>query len=242
MPTQSRSPELWLCDELCFCKGALPSKLRVSCACLLLAVVTLPACQHKPPVVVAPPPATPPPSPPPPPPPPPKCEALSEDCVATDAIVLGIGAQGTSIKPPSGWKYAKESERSVAVGADGKAVLSAVELPSADEPSILDCLQKQALAAGIEKVKFEALKKRLKKPQITVDASGTPVALWEVSKSTSNGSSPELREQGVGTLLVFVAKFAANRVVTGLGFVVVPDAESDAQKVMQAVQTLKATP
>jgi hypothetical protein len=155
---------------------------------------------------------------------------------------VSIGAQGASIKAPSGWKYAKESERSVAVGADGKSVLSAVEIGSADEPAILDSLEKQALAAGIEKVKFEALKKRLKKPQISVEASGTPVQLWEVSKATSNGANPELREQGVGTLLVFVAKFTPTRVVTGLGFVVIPDAESDAEKVMQAVQTLKAAP
>jgi hypothetical protein len=106
----------------------------------------------------------------------------------------------------------------------------------------LDSLQKLALAAGIEKVKFEALKTRLKKPQITVDASGTPVDLWEVGKGTSNGTNPELREQGVGTLLVFVVKFAPDRVVTGLGFVVVPKAEADAEKVMQAVQTLKGGP
>ena len=183
-----------------------------------------------------------PPAPPPPPPPPPKCEALSESCVATDAIALGIGAQGTTIKPPSGWKYAKESERSVAVGADGKSVLSIVEIASAEEPALSESLEKQALAAGIEKVKFEALKKRFKKPQISVDASGTPVDLWEVSKATSNGVNPELREQGIGTLLVFVAKLAPNRVVTGLGFVVVPDAESDAEKIMAAVQSLKGKP
>ncbi|HEY4102812.1 MAG TPA: hypothetical protein VGM44_02940, partial [Polyangiaceae bacterium] len=180
--------------------------------------------------------------PPPPPPPPPKCEALSENCVATDAIALLIGAKGTNIKPPSGWKYAKESERSVAVGADGKSVLTAVEIASADEAAIFAALEKQTLAAGIEKVKFDALRKRFKKPQITVDASGTQVELWEVSKNTSNGGSPELREQGVGTLLVFVEKLAADRVVVGLGFVVVPDAEADAAKVMQAVQTLKGAP
>lgn len=160
----------------------------------------------------------------------------------TDALTLAIGTQGSSIKPPSGWKYAKESERSVAVSAEGKSLLSVVEIASAEEPAILESLEKQTLAAGIEKVKFEALKKRFKKPQITVQAGTVPVDLWEVSKATANGVSPELREQGVGTLLVFVAKLAPNRVVTGLGFVVVPEAEGDAEKVMQAVQTLKGTP
>ena len=217
----------------------MPAKIRCLCACAWLAAVALPACHHQPPVAPVAAASAPSPAPPPPPPPPPKCEALSESCVATDAIALAIGAQGAIIKPPSGWKYAKESERSVAVGPDGKSVLSVVEITSAEAPAIIEALEKQTLAAGIEKVKFEALKKRLKKPQITVDASGTPVDLWEVSKATSNGVNPELREQGVGTLLVFVAKLAPNRVVTGLGFVVVPDAEADAAKVMQAVQTLK---
>jgi hypothetical protein len=167
---------------------------------------------------------------------------LQESCVATDAIALLVGAKGASIKPPSGWKYAKEAERSVAIGAEGKSLLSAVEIASTDEPAILASLEQQTLAAGIEKVKFETLKKRFKKPQITVDASGTPVDLWEVGKATSNGNNPELREQGAGTLLVFVAKIAPDRVVTGLGFVVVPDAEADAAKVMQAVQSLKGKP
>ena len=41
---------------------------------------------------------------------------------------------------------------------------------------------------------------------------------------------------------MFVSHLAADRVVTGLGFVVVPDAEADAEKVMHAVQTLKGQP
>jgi hypothetical protein len=214
------------------------TELLWACAALVLSAT---GCHHNQPVV-APSSAVAAPPPPPPPPPPPKCEALSENCVATDAIALLIGDKGSNIKPPSGWKYAKESERSVAVGADGKSLLSAVEIASADEAAIFAALEKQTLAAGIEKVKYEALKKRFKKPQITVNASGTPVELWEVSKNSSNGGSPELREQGVGTLLVFVEKIAPDRELVGLGFVVVPDAEADAAKVMQAVQTLKGAP
>ena len=232
---------LWIATKLCFCEGALPSKIQSFSAFALLAGALLNACHHPPPAAPVAAQAAPP-SPPPPPPPPPKCEALSESCVATDAIALSIGAAGASIKPPPGWKYAKEAERSVAVGADGKAVLSAVEITSAEPSAVLEALEKQTLAAGIEKVQFDALKKRLKKPQITVDASGTPVELWEISKSTSNHVNPELREQGVGTLLVFVAKLEPTRVITGLGFVVVPDAEADAAKVMAAVQTLKGKP
>jgi hypothetical protein len=167
---------------------------------------------------------------------------LSENCTANETTALGIGEQGATIQPPSGWKFAKQSDRSVAISPEGKSLLAAVEIPSGAEPAVLESLEKLTLAMAIENVKFDALKRRFKKPQITVDANGTPVDLWEISKSTSNGANPELRETGVGTLLVFVAHLAPDRVITGLGFVVVPEAEADAEKVMHAVQTLKGKP
>jgi hypothetical protein len=146
---------------------------------------------------------------------------LTENCVAFDATVLGIGDQGASIQPPAEWKFAKQSDRSVAVGSAGKSLITAVEITAGTDAAVIESLEKLTAASAIEKVKFEALKHRLKKPQITVDASGTPVDLWEISKLTSNGVSPELQ---------------------GQGFVVVPDAEADAEKVMHAVQTLKGKP
>ncbi len=106
----------------------------------------------------------------------------------------------------------------------------------------LAALEKLATDSAIEKVNFEALKKRFKKPQISQDANGAKVDLWEVGKATGNGSNPELHAQGAGTLLVFVVHVAAERVVTGLGFVVVPDAQADAEKIMTAVQSSKGMP
>jgi hypothetical protein len=156
--------------------------------------------------------------------------------------VLGIGDQGASIQPPVDWKFAKQSDRSVAVGSAGKSLITAVEITAGTDAAVIESLEKLTAASAIDKVKFEALKRRLKKPQITVDASGTPVELWEISKLTSNGVSPELQGQGSGTVLVFIARLAPDRVITGLGFVVVPDAEADAEKVMHAVQTLKGKP
>jgi hypothetical protein len=167
---------------------------------------------------------------------------LSENCTAIEGTALGIGEQGVTITPPAGWKFAKQSDRSVAVSSEGRSLLAAVEIANGTEPAVLESLEKLTLAMAIEKVKFDALKRRFKKPQITVDANGTPVDLWEISKSTSNGVNPELRETGVGTLLVFVAHLAPDRVITGLGFVVVPEAEADAEKIMHAVQTLKGKP
>lgn len=152
-----------------------------------------------------------------------------------------MGERGSSLAPPAGWKFAKQSELSVAVGSDGKSLLSATEIASAAEADVLESLRKLVVAANIDNVKLDALKRRFKKPQITLDASGIPVDLWEVSKATA-GVNPELVGQGSGTLLVFVARLAADRVVTGLGFVVVPDTEPDAEKVMHSVQSLKVSP
>jgi hypothetical protein len=166
---------------------------------------------------------------------------LTENCTATDSTVLSIGAQGASLTPPSGWRYAKVGERAVSVSSEGKSLLTALEIADGSDTGVLSAIEKLSVDSAIEKVKFEALKKRFKKPQITVDANGTKVDLWEVSKSTSNGVNPELREQGAGTVLVFVARLGEGRVVTGLGFVVVPEAEADAEKIMHAVQSLKGT-
>ena len=168
--------------------------------------------------------------------------ALTENCTATDATLLGIGERGSTIVPPPGWTFAKLDDRSLAVSPEGKSVLTAVEAPLTDEATVLKALTKLIGDSAIEKVKFEALKKRLKKPQFSLDANGSKVDLWEVSKATGNGRNPELHEQGPGTLLVFVVHIANERVVTGLGFVVVPEAEADAEKIMQAVQSSKGTP
>ena len=175
--------------------------------------------------------------------------ALTENCTATAATLLGIGEHGSTIVPPAGWKFAKLSDRSVAVSPEGKSVLAALEVPTADEATVLAALLKLSGDSAIEKVKFEALKKRLRKPQISLETNpcgecseGAKVDLWEVSKTTGNGGNPELHEQGAGTLLVFVVHVAAERTIIGLGFVVVPEAQTDAEKVMTAVQSVKGTP
>jgi hypothetical protein len=168
--------------------------------------------------------------------------ALTENCVATDATVLGIAEHGSTIVPPSGWKFAKLEDRSLAVSPEGKSVLAATEVPDSTQGTVLAALLKLTTDSAIEKVKFDSLKKRFKKPQITLDADGKKVDLWEISKATGNGRNPELHELGSGTLLVFVVHVTPERVVTGLGFVVVPDAQTDAEKIMTAVQSVRGTP
>lgn len=162
--------------------------------------------------------------------------------MASESTALEVGAQGATLTPPSGWKFARLPDRSLAVSQEGKSLLAATEIGESSESAILASLEQLTLASDVLKVKFEALKKRFKKPQITVEAKDAKVDLWEVSKATSNGGDPELTGQGAGTLLVFVSRLSETRVVTGLGFVVTPEAEADAAKVMAAVQSLKGKP
>ena len=169
--------------------------------------------------------------------------ALTENCTAAAGTLLQIGEHGMStIVPPSGWKFAKLEDRALAVSPEGKSLLAASEGPAGNENALLATLTKLSADSAIEKVKFDRLKKRLKKPQISLDANGSRVDLWEVSKATGNGSNPELHEQGPGTLLMFVVHVAPERSVTGLGFVVVPEAQADAEKIMAAVQSVKGAP
>jgi len=167
---------------------------------------------------------------------------LAENCAATETTRLEIGEHGSWLVPPLGWKFAKLSDRAVAMSPEGKSVLTALEIATSDDTIVLAALSKLTTDSAIEKVKFDALKKRLKKPQISLDASGAKVDLWEVSKATGNGENPVLHEQGAGTLLVFVVHVAADRAVAGLGFVVVPEAQADAEKIMSAVQSVKGAP
>lgn len=168
--------------------------------------------------------------------------ALAENCTATETTQLSIGDHGSALVPPAGWKFAKLSDRSLALSPEGKSLITALELPGSDHAAVLEAVTKLVADSGIEKVKFAALKKRLGKPQITLDAGGARVDLWEVGKATGNGGNPELREQGPGTLLVFVVHVTPERAVTGLGFVLVSEAQTDAEKIMTAVQSVRGAP
>ncbi|RYZ01554.1 MAG: hypothetical protein EOO73_35135 [Myxococcales bacterium] len=185
------------------------------------------------PVALAPPPA------PPPPPPPPKCEDLNERCVANADTKLLVGDGGSSFTPPEGWHYARSSSGSIAVNPDGTALV--VLMPSPDPSDIAPAVEAIVADRGVKGLKVDKLKRRLKKPQQSLPAGEGSVDLWEVDKS-QQGESLSLLDKGNGTLLVLVGKPAPERTLLGIGFVVEAAAETEAPKIMQAVQTLRAKP
>jgi hypothetical protein len=90
-------------------------------------------------------------------------------------------------------------------------------------------------------VKGDRLKKRLKKPQSTIDANGGTIDLWEITASSQGGIKPKLKDKGAGTALLALGRVATERLVVGLGFVVEPDEHGQAAKIMQSVQSLSVS-
>lgn len=216
-------------------------------ASLGLGLCLLTACNYpKPPaswsgaqpvvVVAAPPPPAPP--PPPPPPPPPKCEDLAEGCSASAETKLAVGDVAWFL-PPEGWHYAKSPNGSVAVHPNGTALI--VLLPSSDPHDLAPMIEALATERGVKGLNGDKLRRRLKKPQQSLPAGDGTVALWEVDES-QQGEALSLTDQGQGTLLVLIGKLRPDRHVVGIAFVVQAAAETEAPKIMQAVQTLRGAP
>jgi hypothetical protein len=210
-------------------------------ACLLL------ACGYpKPPVAwtgeqAGPQASTPPPVPPhpplpPPPPPPPKCEDLAENCSANPETRLYVGDSGAWFTPPQGWHYARTAAGSIAVHPEGGAFM--VLKPSPDPSDFAPALEALVNEQGVTGFKVSKLKPRLKKAEQSLPAAEGTVDLWEVDQKEPLA----LGDKGTGTLLVLVGKPAPEHTLLGIGFVTEALAESDAPKIMQAVQTLRSKP
>lgn len=217
---------------------------------LLLTSVLASACNYpKPPpawtgqtaqATVPPPlPAPPAPAPAPPPPPPPKCEDLSERCSAGADTRLFVGDSGSWFTPPQGWHYARTPSGSIAVHPDGSAMM--VLTPSPDPSDIAPAIESMVSERGVKGLKADKLKRRLKKPQVTLPAGEGSVDLWEVDKS-QQGEALSLGDKGNGTLLVLIGKPAPEHTLIGVGFVTEALAETEAPKIMQSVQTLRGKP
>jgi hypothetical protein len=192
------------------------------------------------PVAAPPPPPPAPVAPPaPPPPPPPKCEDLAESCLAAADTKLFVGESGAWFTPPAGWRYARTPGGSIAVHPDGSAMM--ILMPSPDPSDIAPAVELMVSERGVKGLRVDKLKRRLKKPQLTLPAGEGSVDLWEVEKS-QQGEALSLADKGNGTLLVLVGKPAPDHTLIGIGFVTEAVAETEAPKIMQSVQTLRGKP
>jgi hypothetical protein len=168
----------------------------------------------------------------------PKCESLEEKCAGAADSQLDVGAKGAWFKPPVGWSYAREADRSVALSPDGNASLAMTSAAGAGPDEIAAATEALLTRLEVTKVKLKDLKKRFKEPESTLSVDGQEVRLWEVDKKKQGGQNPEMKTKP-GVVLVVAAPFADQPIV-GVGFVVKPEGEAQAAIVMEAVQTLRA--
>jgi hypothetical protein len=221
-----------------------------STAALLLTSALASACNYpKPPAAwtgevpqaapLPPPPPPAPPAPAPAPPPPPKCEELAESCSAGLDTKLFVGDSGSWFTPPQGWHYARTPSGSIAVHPEGTAMM--LLAPSPDPSDIAPAIESMVSERGVTGFRVDKLKRRLKKPQVTLPAGAGSVDLWEVDKP-QQGEALSLGDKGNGTLLVLVGKPAPEHTLIGIGFVTESVAETEAPKIMQSVQTLRGEP
>jgi hypothetical protein len=175
------------------------------------------------------------------PPPEPRCESLAEGCKADESTRIEISESGVFCTPPPGWTFEKHPDHSRTVEPTGVAEVAFTVADSESEADVLKSVEKLAAAMGLEGIKSDRLKKRLKKPQSTLEGNGGSIELWEITGSVQGGAKPKLKDKGAGTALLALARVATERLVVVLGFVVEPDDQGQAAKIMQSVQSLSVT-
>ncbi|HEV8244616.1 MAG TPA: hypothetical protein VGP93_02480 [Polyangiaceae bacterium] len=210
---------------------------------LLLLLTLYGACRR-------PPPQAPPPSPPPatvaaaptpaPAPPPPSCEGPNDDCKADATTRIQVADSGVAYSPPPGWKYLKAADYSRAEHAEGMASVGVTLANSESDDDVLAAVELLSKQLAIEHVSFDRLKKRLKKPQETLDSENGAIELWEINAGTQGGKSPEVKSRK-GTALLALARVATERTMIALGFVVEPDDQGQAGLIMKSVQSLSVS-
>lgn len=209
---------------------------------VLFASLAIAGCTKPPPP--APPPAPEPvkeePPPPPPPPPPPKCESLDEKCAGTETTNLVVGDKA-QVRPPVGWRYAREAKASVAVSDDGAGFL-AFTLAAKDDPeSVLAATNALLERLAVTDVKAPLLKTRLKKAQSTVNTSdGVVVKLWEIDRESHGGTDPK-KDGKPGAALLAVST-VGGVVVVGVGYVTKAGAGTHVPSIMTTMKSLRGAP
>jgi hypothetical protein len=176
-----------------------------------------------------------------PPPPPPRCESLAEGCKADETTRAEIAGSGVFCTPPAGWSFEKLPDHTRTVEAAGVAEVAFRVADSESEADVITSVEKLAASMGLEGIKADKLKKRLKKPQSTLEGNGGAIELWEITGNLQGGTKPKLKDKGTGTALLALAHVATERLVVVLGFVVEPDDQGQAGKIMQSVQSLSVT-
>lgn len=120
-----------------------------------------------------------------PPPPPPKCEALDEGCLAKAGTVASLPLLGWTIAPPSGWRYAQESEFTVVDRKDDKgAYLAATTVEGQKNPALLkkariDAIELVARHGNVKLAQRNVIDFHLRDVPDKLEVAGLKLSIWE---------------------------------------------------------------
>ncbi len=173
----------------------------------------------------------------PPPAPPPSCAAATDKCSADEKTRVFIADSGVAYSPPLGWSYVVATDHSRATHPEGLALLGVALAASDAADDLIAGVDQLTKAMAVENVKFDRLKKRLKKAQQEVPGDNGAIDLWEIGAGNQGGKAP-LAAGRKGTALLALAHVATERTMIVLGFVVEPDDQGQAAVIMKAVQSL----
>ncbi len=112
---------------------------------------------------------------------------------------------------------------------------------SESEADVIASVEKLAANMGLEGIKADKLKKRLKKPQSTLEGNGGAIELWEITGNLQGGTKAQAQGQGHRNGAPRARACRDRGLVVVLGFVVEPDDQGQAGKIMQSVQSLSVT-
>lgn len=203
--------------------GALALIVATSCVAGLFGGCAKPPPPRPPPVVE---------EPPPPPPPPPKCDAIDEGCTATAETRSPIQETEWTIAPPEKWRYAHESDATIARTDDA---IVAFTIHDTGDKKTESAKRGEALERLSQKMGLTMPKKKLvfpQKPAKLLTVGSVKVGLYQFDKVT--------KETKPGAFLVFTSKLPSGRSLTGAGFVLDTDTHDSDQAILGAVQSLRA--
>lgn len=206
------------------------------CCALVVLSALVAGCGSKPP------PAPPPPAavvaePEPPPPPPKKCEAIAEQCAASEGTRAKIAASEFALTPPPTWIYAQQGSATVAQASDSGAAIAFVGITGdaknakkdseAREVAFADLSRQIGLAPptpGTRKVPWRV-------PDETKVVGPLKFGQWEIKSGT--------RASTKGSLLVVASSTDEGKAIVGVCFAPKEGEGMAVEAILKAIESIE---
>ena len=164
----------------------------------------------------------------------PKCEALSENCLATADTQAKVPGSEAVMIPPVGWGYAQQSDYTISKieGSAAAIVLAGFDATGAEEPKAREATYTK-LVTALEITLPEKFKKKFmpkwEKPDDVRKNGNMELKLWQAEAAKREGKT--------GYLLVLMTVDPAGKKIVGVAFS--PEGDEDSiKKISAALETI----